>query len=232
MVQLPKMYRITQAFQRPTVKDRAAAARQELVRLGLDKKIAKGSKIGITVGSRGIQNLIPILRAAVDFVKGLGAEPFLLAAMGSHGGGTEKGQKEVLDSLGITENELGAKVLTCAVTDICNDTVFVVWNFVVVTEIGIDGTPSAAAGFAILGNHPNPFSSGSMIGFAVPEGKHHVELDVIDANGRIFSSLVNAELTAGLHQAQLVAQAGSSQVLFARLRSGSVTLVRPLLLLK
>jgi hypothetical protein len=106
------MFRISQAFQRPTVKDSAAAALQELVWLGLDKKIEKGSKIGITAGSRGIQNLIPILRTAVDFVKGLGAEPFLLAAMGSHGGGAEKGQKEVLDSLGITEDALGAKVLT------------------------------------------------------------------------------------------------------------------------
>ena len=139
MVQLPKMYRITQAFQRPTVKDSAAAAKQELVRLGLDKKIAKGTKIGITVGSRGVQNLIPMLRTVVGFVKGCGAEPFLLAAMGSHGGGTEKGQKEVLDSLGITEDELGAKVLTCADSEVISQTSEGLPVFIVKSALTLDG---------------------------------------------------------------------------------------------
>jgi hypothetical protein len=133
------MYRITQTFQRPTEKDSAAAARQELVSMGLDKKIAKGSRIGITAGSRGIQNLIPILRTAVDFVKGLGAEPFLLAAMGSHGGGTEKGQKEILDSLGITEEALGAKVLTCADCEVISHTSGGLPVFIVKSALTLDG---------------------------------------------------------------------------------------------
>jgi hypothetical protein len=139
MIQLPKMYHVTQTFQRPTVKDSATAARQELVRLGLDKKIAKGTKIGITVGSRGIQNLIPMLRTVVGFVKGCGAEPFLLAAMGSHGGGSEKGQKEVLDSLGITEDELGAKVLTCADSEVISQTSGGLPVFIVKSALTLDG---------------------------------------------------------------------------------------------
>jgi len=139
MIQLPKMYHVTQTFQRPTVKDSSAVAKQELVRLGLDKKIAKGTKIGITVGSRGIQNLIPMLRTVVGFVKGCGAEPFLLAAMGSHGGGTEKGQKEVLDSLGITENELGAKVLTCADSEVISQTSGGLPVFIVKSALTLDG---------------------------------------------------------------------------------------------
>jgi hypothetical protein len=139
MVQLPKMYRITQTFQRPTVKDSAEATQKALVALGLDKKIAKGSKIGITVGSRGIQNLIPILRTVIGFVKSLGAEPFLLAAMGSHGGGTEKGQKEVLDSLGITEDEFGVKILTCDDCQVISKTSAGLPVFIVKSALSLDG---------------------------------------------------------------------------------------------
>lgn len=94
--------------------DIPAATSDALRTLHLDQKIRAGQKIGITVGSRGIRNLLPILHTTVDFIRALGGEPCLLAAMGSHGGGTESGQKEVLNSLGITEEALGAKVLTCS----------------------------------------------------------------------------------------------------------------------
>jgi hypothetical protein len=56
---------------------------------------------------------VPILKTAVGYIKELGGIPCLVAAMGSHGGGTAAGQKEVLDSLGITEEALGAPVVTC-----------------------------------------------------------------------------------------------------------------------
>jgi hypothetical protein len=111
---LPNIRYVQQSFPRPQVMDIFAATNDALLALRLDQKTSAGQKIGITVGSRGIQNLLPILRTTVDFIRELGCEPFLLAAMGSHGGGTEGGQKAVLDSLGITEEALGAKVLTCA----------------------------------------------------------------------------------------------------------------------
>ncbi len=113
MLNLPRMYRVSQTFPRPKTGDVAAAACGELAALGLKSRIAPGQRIGITVGSRGVQNLLPILKAAVDHLKELGAVPCLVAAMGSHGGGTAAGQKEVLDSLGITEGALGAPVVTC-----------------------------------------------------------------------------------------------------------------------
>lgn len=114
MMHLPKIFCVKQTFPRPQVRDIAGTTRDQLANLCLDQKIRAGQKIGITVGSRGIQNLLPILRTTVDFIREHGCEPYLLAAMGSHGGGTENGQKEVLDSLGITEEALGATVLTCA----------------------------------------------------------------------------------------------------------------------
>lgn len=113
MLDLPRMYRLSQTFPRPQVGDVALAARRELEALGLQSRIVPGQKIGITAGSRGIQNLVPILKTAVGYIKELGGIPCLVAAMGSHGGGTAAGQKEVLDSLGITEEALGAPVVTC-----------------------------------------------------------------------------------------------------------------------
>lgn len=110
----PKFFYAEQSFPRPQVSDIAASTVDALIELQLEQNIRAGQKIGITVGSRGIQNLLPIVRATVDYIKDRGCEPYLLAAMGSHGGGTEKGQKEVLNSLGITEETVGAEILTCA----------------------------------------------------------------------------------------------------------------------
>ena len=111
---LPNMFYVQQTFLRPQVIDIPAAMNDALRSLHMDQKIRPGQKIGITVGSRGIQNLLPILRTTVEFIKELDCEPFLLAAMGSHGGGTEHGQNDVLDSLGISEESIGARILTCA----------------------------------------------------------------------------------------------------------------------
>jgi hypothetical protein len=107
------MYRLSQIFERPHVADIPAATLRELSALGLREKISYGQKIGVTVGSRGIQNLTPILHTVVKTIKELGGVPFLISAMGSHGGGVASGQKELLDSLGITEAAIGAPIVTC-----------------------------------------------------------------------------------------------------------------------
>ena len=138
-MELPNVYYIEQTFPRPQVTDIPDATNDALRTLRLDQKIRIGQKIGITVGSRGIQNLLPILRTTVDFVRELGCEPFLLAAMGSHGGGTEHGQKEVLDSLGITAEALGAKVLTCAACRILAHTPNGLPVFIVESAFEMDG---------------------------------------------------------------------------------------------
>ncbi len=74
----------------------------------------KGKTVGIAVGSRGISNICEIVKSTVDIVKKNGGNPVVFAAMGSHGGGTAQGQKEVLASLGITEETIGCKIKTCA----------------------------------------------------------------------------------------------------------------------
>ena len=121
-MKLPNLHYVQQSFPRPQIEDIPAATIEALRLLHLDKRTSAGQKIGITAGSRGIQNLIPILKTTIGFVRELGCEPFLLAAMGSHGGGTEKGQKMILDSLGLTEEALDARVLTCAACSILTKT--------------------------------------------------------------------------------------------------------------
>ena len=110
---MPRMARVRQTFGRPVAEDPGAAVREEYARLGIGPDLC-GKRVGITVGSRGIGSVVPILQALVAEVSASGGKPVLLSAMGSHGGGTEAGQKEVLDSLGITEEAIGAPVVTCA----------------------------------------------------------------------------------------------------------------------
>jgi len=138
-MKLPNIFYIQQTFPRPQITDIPDATNDALRTLRMDQHIRPGQKIGITVGSRGIQNLLPILRTTADFIRELGCEPFLLAAMGSHGGGTENGQKEVLDSLGITEEALGAKVMACADCRILMHTASGLPVFIVESAFLMDG---------------------------------------------------------------------------------------------
>jgi hypothetical protein len=104
------MVRLRQHFERPRVDDVAAAVRAALERLDLGRVIRPGQSVALTAGSRGIANIPLILRATVRFLRDLGAQPFLVPTMGSHGGGTAEGQRRVLESYGITEAQVGAPI--------------------------------------------------------------------------------------------------------------------------
>lgn len=111
----PKLVKIRQNFPRPRVGNTLETVRGEMEKLLSAARIGPGKKVGITVGSRGIQGIVPMLQSAVGAVRMVGAEPVMLAAMGSHGGGTEEGQMELLESIGITEQSMGASVVPCVV---------------------------------------------------------------------------------------------------------------------
>jgi hypothetical protein len=104
------MVRLRQRFERSRVEDVAAVVRDALDRLDLGRVIRPGQSVALTAGSRGIANIPVILRAVVRSLRDLRAEPFLVPAMGSHGGGTAEGQREVLESYGITEAFVGAPI--------------------------------------------------------------------------------------------------------------------------
>jgi hypothetical protein len=103
----PPMLRIRQHFERPVVADIGRAVAAALEPLDLRQRIRAGQTVALTAGSRGIANIPVVLRATADFLKRLGAKPFLVPAMGSHGGGTAEGQRHLLESYGITEAFVG-----------------------------------------------------------------------------------------------------------------------------
>lgn len=108
----PPMVPILQSLDVGRVHNVTGAMQLTLCKLELAQKVTPGMKVGIPVGSRGIRDIVAIVREAARFVKALGAEPVIVGAMGSHGGGTAEGQRQVLSSLGITEESIGAPVLT------------------------------------------------------------------------------------------------------------------------
>lgn len=104
------MLRVRQQFDRPRVEDIAVGVRTALERLDLGKKIKAGQSVALTAGSRGIANIHVVLQATCRFLKDLGAKPFLVPTMGSHGGGTAEGQRHIIESYGITESFVGAPI--------------------------------------------------------------------------------------------------------------------------
>lgn len=106
----PKMGRVRQHFTAPMLTDVRAAVRQELRRLNLATRVKAGQRVAIPAGSRGIANLVTILDTVVQELRDLGLVPFIFPAMGSHGGATAEGQREVLATYGVTEARLGVPI--------------------------------------------------------------------------------------------------------------------------
>lgn len=109
---LPEMHRVRQIFPRPRLEDIETHIKQEIAKEEISGKIKPGAKVAVAVGSRGIRNLAKIVKEVVVQIKRLGGEPFIVSAMGSHGGGTSEGQRKILDSYGITEENMGVEVIT------------------------------------------------------------------------------------------------------------------------
>ncbi|MFI5711164.1 DUF2088 domain-containing protein [Kribbella sp. NPDC051620] len=92
----------------PTEEDPYGAAQRALEPLATAVKA--GDRIAVTAGSRGIHDLVTVVRAAVDWLRAKGAEPFVVPAMGSHGGATADGQREMLEGLGVTPASIGCPI--------------------------------------------------------------------------------------------------------------------------
>lgn len=106
-VEIPNMVPVEQTFPRPVIKQVREAVIGEMARPEIRERIRPGMRIAIGAGSRGIANYSLILKTMVEEVKRAGAEPFLVASMGSHGGATKEGQEEILRGYGITEEQMG-----------------------------------------------------------------------------------------------------------------------------
>nr|WP_325180226.1 DUF362 domain-containing protein [uncultured Oscillibacter sp.] len=170
---IPRMVRIRQNFDRShiPVEDIAATVQRELDREDLGGKIKPGMKIAITCGSRGMTNNALMARAMVDFVKSKGAEPYIVASMGSHGGATAEGQTQILKDYGITEEAMGCPVKSSM------ETVQIGLSGVRKQPVFIDKNASEADGILLFNrikphtSFRGPYESGLMKMMAIGLGK-------------------------------------------------------------
>ncbi|HSM88996.1 MAG TPA: lactate racemase domain-containing protein, partial [Desulfobacterales bacterium] len=107
---IPRVLKIRQNFERPVLGDVEAAVLDRLRSSHVLDRLRPGMSIAVGVGSRGISNQPLIVRVLVDRLKSQGARPFIFPAMGSHGGATAEGQRNLLERMGITEQAMGAPI--------------------------------------------------------------------------------------------------------------------------
>lgn len=172
-VPIPKMVRIREIYDDThiPVEDIPGIIVKELDRPDLGGKIKPGQKIAITCGSRGMCNNALMAKTMVDFVKSKGAEPYIVASMGSHGGATAEGQLQILRDYGITEENMGCpvkssmEVVQIGVSDIRHQPVY------------IDKNASEADGILLYNrikphtSYRGPYESGLMKMMAIGLGK-------------------------------------------------------------
>jgi hypothetical protein len=109
---LPPIARVRQAFDHPEVADVPAAVARALAESQIVTRVPQGGSVAVTVGSRGIAGIDQVAWAVVGTLRSLGYRPFIVAAMGSHGGGTADGQRALLSELGVTEAAMGCPIRT------------------------------------------------------------------------------------------------------------------------
>ncbi len=107
---LMQFFRVRQNWPRPRVEDIPREVAQRLGDLQLGHTVRQGDSVAIAVGSRGISQIAQIARAVVRHLQALGARPFIVPAMGSHGGATAEGQSRILESYGVTEAFCGCPI--------------------------------------------------------------------------------------------------------------------------
>src|SRR5262245_45520940 len=111
-VDIPHVQLVRQTAPQPRVADVAAEVRRQWLSSRTARRIKPGMRVAVGCGSRGIKNLLAIAKATVESLAELGAKPFVVAAMGSHGGATPDGQRELLASYHIDEAHLGVPIVT------------------------------------------------------------------------------------------------------------------------
>lgn len=109
-IPIPKMVKVKQKFHAPELADTAEAVKKTLRETNVLRKVEEGDSVAIAVGSRGVADLPILVRATVQEIKGAGGQPFIVPAMGSHGGATAEGQADVLRQMGVTEEACGAPI--------------------------------------------------------------------------------------------------------------------------
>ncbi|MBS4223588.1 lactate racemase domain-containing protein [Lederbergia citrea] len=109
-IPLPKMVKVRQRFGDQKIDSLEEKLREKLNKENIVQQIKPGMEIALAVGSRGIDRLPELTAVTVKFLKEMGAKPFIVPSMGSHGGATAEGQTAVLKHLGVTEESAGCEI--------------------------------------------------------------------------------------------------------------------------
>ncbi|MDA8126921.1 MAG: DUF362 domain-containing protein [Deltaproteobacteria bacterium] len=113
----PSWMAVKQNLDRTRVADPYRLVTEQLTGKSGEIPVTPGARIAVTGGSRYIANMVPITRAVIDYLLSRGARPFIVPAMGSHGGATAAGQLQVLEEYGLTESALGVPILSSMEVD-------------------------------------------------------------------------------------------------------------------
>lgn len=171
-VPIPKMLCIEQTFDREKLEDPAKTLLEELQRPKIREMLRPGMRIAVACGSRGITQIDLIAKTVIDYLKSCGALPFIVPAMGSHGGATAEGQAEMLAGYGITEERMGAPVVSCM--DVVR-----IGQLEDGQDVYIDRMASEADGIVLINRvklHPGfagPYQSGLMKMMTIGLGKQY-----------------------------------------------------------
>ena len=114
---LPEIVKIRQSFCSDEVEDVPGELLRQIEQSAGYRALRPGQRIAVTAGSRTFSHMQEITKTVVDAVKRRGAIPFLVPAMGSHGGATAQGQRELLAGIGVTEETMGCEILSSMEVD-------------------------------------------------------------------------------------------------------------------
>lgn len=109
-IPVPKMAKVKVTFDNSHIDNLSEQLLERLDRAEIVDQIKPGMEIAIAVGSRGLDRLVELTKCTVQFLQDQGAKPFIVPSMGSHGGATAEGQREVLAHLGVTEESVGCEI--------------------------------------------------------------------------------------------------------------------------
>lgn len=110
-IKLPRMLPVAQRYDPQKIEDLDAHIRNRMAAAAADRDAYRGKRICVTAGSRGIPHMAELLATICRVLREWGADPFVIPAMGSHGGGTAEGQLDLLAGYGVTEERIGAPIL-------------------------------------------------------------------------------------------------------------------------
>lgn len=121
-IRLPKMIKVEQIFPNEKILDVYSETLNQLSAKNIENLIKEGERVAILVGSRGISSLKEVVKATVDHLKMIGSEPFVVPAMGSHGGGVAQEQQAIIEGFGVTEEYLGVPIVSSMETVVIGET--------------------------------------------------------------------------------------------------------------